>query len=133
MARPKASIDAEDVEKLAAIHCTVDEIASVLGVHKRTLERRFAAVIEAGRNRGKMSLRRKQYEMARDGNVALLIWLGKQLLDQRDKRDSFNDETYKTTNDEKTKRMFDLVERMLDDLQACRGNTSVPELPSSSP
>lgn len=87
MARPKAKIDPETVEKLAAIHCTVDEMASVLGCDRRTLQRRFALAMENGRNKGKMSLRRKQYELATGGNVPMLIWLGKQLLEQRDRRE----------------------------------------------
>lgn len=36
-------------------------------------------------------------------------------------------------NDEKIKSMFALIDQMLDDLAVCRGNTSEPELPSSSP
>ena len=34
---------------------------------------------------GKISLRRAQFEKAIGGNVAMMIWLGKQHLDQRDK------------------------------------------------
>jgi hypothetical protein len=36
--------------------------------------------------RFKISLRRQQIETAKKGNVSMLIWLGKQLLDQSDKR-----------------------------------------------
>lgn len=32
----------------------------------------------------KMSLKRKQYDVAMDGSVPLLIWLGKQYLGQKD-------------------------------------------------
>jgi AraC-like DNA-binding protein len=85
MARPKSLIDPEQVEKLAAMFCTMEEIAQVVGCSKRTLERRFVAVIEKGRARGKMSLKRKQFEVAQGGNVTMLIWLGKQHLEQRDK------------------------------------------------
>jgi hypothetical protein len=31
-----------------------------------------------------MSLKRKQYEVAMSGNVSMLIWLGKNILGQRD-------------------------------------------------
>ena len=31
-----------------------------------------------------MSLRRKQYEVAMSGNTSMLIWLGKNILGQRD-------------------------------------------------
>lgn len=87
MARPKAIIDETEVEKLAAMFCTTDEIASFFNVDKRTIERRFAAILANGRNKGKISLKRKQYLVAMDGNVQMLIWLGKQHLDQKDKKE----------------------------------------------
>ena len=68
-------------------------MAAILGCSKDTLERRFAALIRAGRNKGKMSMRRAQYNVAiKKENVQMLIWLGKQYLDQRDKSDG-KDET----------------------------------------
>jgi hypothetical protein len=36
---------------------------------------------------GKISLRRKQYSIAQEGNVTMLIWLGKNWLGQTDKLD----------------------------------------------
>lgn len=84
MARPKLNIDPEQVKRLALIQCTVEEMASVLRCDKRTLERRFAAIIKEGRESGRMSLKRKQFELAMGGNVAMLIWLGKQTLGQRE-------------------------------------------------
>lgn len=85
MARPVKEIDPKQLESLAAIHCSNEEMASVLGVHKRTLERRYAAVIAQGRNKGKMSLKRKRYDVAMQGNVPMLIWLSKQFLGETDK------------------------------------------------
>jgi len=85
MARPRKKIDPEQVEKLAAINCSYEEIAAVLGCGSRTLMRRFGAAVQAGRAKGKMSLRRKQYDVAMNGSTSMLIWLGKQLLDQKDK------------------------------------------------
>lgn len=84
MARPRKKIDQSIVEKLAAIHCTMEEIASVCECSVDTLERRFAEPIKSAKNRGKTSLRRHQWELAQKGNVTMLIWLGKQLLGQRD-------------------------------------------------
>jgi hypothetical protein len=34
---------------------------------------------------GRMSLRRKQWKAAEDGNTTMLVWLGKQYLGQSDK------------------------------------------------
>lgn len=85
MARPRKTIDIELIKKLAAIQCTWEEICSIVEISRRTIERRYAQVIEDARNNGKMSLKRKQYEVAMSGNPQMLIWLGKQHLGQRDK------------------------------------------------
>jgi hypothetical protein len=82
--RPRKKIDREQVERLAEIHCTMIEMGAVLGCSVDTLERRFADVIKEAQARGKASLRRCQYKAAVDGSPALMIWLGKQLLGQRD-------------------------------------------------
>ena len=85
--RPRLDIDPTEVEKLAMIHCTMEEIAAVVNCSVDTLERRFAEVIKRGRENGKASLRRMQYLSAQKGNVAMMIWLGKQLLGQRERAD----------------------------------------------
>lgn len=85
MARPRKQIDESQVESLAAINCSVEEIASVVKCDRRTLQRRFAAAIETGRNRGKSSLKRKMWETAMGGNVTMMIWLSKQMLGYTDK------------------------------------------------
>jgi hypothetical protein len=95
MARPLKQIDANQVYKLAAMFCTDDEIAGFFDAGETTLKRRFRKELDAGRAAGKMSIKRKQYTLAVDGgNVAMLIWLGKQYLGQRDKMDqTIRDET----------------------------------------
>ena len=86
MGRPLKQIDVEQLKKLANIHCTMKEIASFFECSVDTLENRFSDVIHQARDHGKMSLRRKQFEVAlQTGSVPMLIWLGKQHLDQRDK------------------------------------------------
>lgn len=84
MARPPLDINADDVEKLAAIACTTAEIAAFVGCSADTLERRFMDVMQRGREKGKASLRRMQWKSAEKGNVTMQIWLGKQLLKQTD-------------------------------------------------
>ena len=82
--------DLEQVEKLCRLNCTDDEIASFFGVCRKTVERErksnpeFNDVIERGKSYGKLSLRRKQVELAHDGNPTMLIWLGKVYLGQRE-------------------------------------------------
>jgi AraC-like DNA-binding protein len=82
--RPILDIDPEMVRELASIHCTMAEMAAVVGCSVDTLERRFADVIAKGKEEGRMSLRRLQWKSAQNGNIAMQIWLGKQLLGQKD-------------------------------------------------
>ena len=88
MGRKPIPIDAKAVEALASCGATTEEIAAKLDCSKDTLERRFAAHIIKGKAAGRASLRGKQFEKAMKGNgdTTMLIWLGKQLLGQRDKQ-----------------------------------------------
>lgn len=94
MARPKADVDANEVFKLAKLGCKTEEIADWFGVSTDTIQRRFAAELSKGRADVKLSLRRWQLQHAENGNASLLIWLGKQMLGQRD-NDLVNDESIK--------------------------------------
>lgn len=85
MARPPKPVDENLLRKLAAIHCNQEEMASVLNISVDTLHRRFAEQIKNARNEGKMSLRRKMWELALSGNVTILIWLSKNELGMTDK------------------------------------------------
>lgn len=84
MARPKLQLDEGLIERLAMIHCPISEIAAALNCSRDTLERNYAAIIAKGYENGKTTLRRMQFEAAKKGNTAMLIWLGKQLLGQKD-------------------------------------------------
>ena len=92
MARPAKPIDLRQVEELARIGCTDEDMAAVLGVSVDTIQRRkrssaeFRGVIEKGRASLRNSLRRLQVKKALEGNTTLLIWLGKQLLGQSDRQ-----------------------------------------------
>lgn len=92
MGRPKIEIDAKEVEKLASWGCKVKEIADWFGVTDDTIIRRFSEELAKGRANLQMSLRRKQIDVALKGNVSMLIWLGKQMLDQKDKHEMSSDE-----------------------------------------
>jgi hypothetical protein len=86
--RPKKEVDFEMVKRLAAVMCTIEEIAAVLGVSVDTLERRgerFRQALAEGQAQGRASLRRIQFETAKKGNATMQVWLGKQYLEQRDK------------------------------------------------
>jgi len=94
MARPRKQINFAQVEALATIGATDEEIATVLGISTNTVGRRkkdndlFAEALKRGRDKGKVSLRRLQWQSAQKGNVAMQIFLGKQLLGQRDHRET---------------------------------------------
>lgn len=88
MARPKADISAEQVQELASFGLTNTEIAHFFGVAESTIRARFREILTKGRSALKTKLRRKQIEVALEGNVAMLIWLGKQYLGQSDKSES---------------------------------------------
>jgi len=77
---------------MCAIHCTGEEQASILGVSYDTLNRAcqrkhemsFAEYFRQKASHGRMSLRRRQYSAAMDGNTTMLVWLGKNWLGQSD-------------------------------------------------
>lgn len=90
--RPQMVLDWEKIEKLCAIHCTGEEISNILAISYETLvlaiqkkyKLSFPEYFAQKAARGKMSLRRRQYEAAMSGDRVMLIWLGKQYLDQKD-------------------------------------------------
>jgi hypothetical protein len=89
--RPRKQIDPDQVEKLAGIQCSYEEMAAVLDCSVKTLQRNYVQAIEKGRENGRASLKRKQFEMAMKGDRTMLVWLGKQYLSQTDKRDIQHD------------------------------------------
>jgi hypothetical protein len=87
-----ASINLGDLEKLASMQCTDEEIAAWFGVSTRTIERRrksrvFADVIERGKAKGRISLRRSQLKILDQGSAVMGIFLGKNYLGQADSMD----------------------------------------------
>jgi len=74
----------DQVEELAAIGCTLQEIATVAGVSKRQQNSKaLLKAIDRGRAHGVVALRRLQWNAARAGDITAQIWLGKQRLGQR--------------------------------------------------
>src|SRR5258708_37212236 len=89
-----ASINLAELEKLAAMQCTDEEIPAWFNVSPRTIERRrkspvFAETICRGKARGRISLRRAQLKILEQGNATMGIWLGKQSLGQADQIDVY--------------------------------------------
>ncbi len=95
MARPRIKINWDEFDKLCVMQATLEEIASWFDCSVDTIERAcsrekkkgFAEYFQQKAGRGKISLRRKQFEMAQSGDRTMLVWLGKQYLKQTDKVD----------------------------------------------
>ena len=83
-------IDIKLVGNLAAIQCTLEEIAAVIGLNRTYFLERVAAnpdlraAIDNGKAQGRSSIRRQQFKLLEAGNATMGIWLGKQYLGQRD-------------------------------------------------
>lgn len=96
--RPRVNINWDELNKLCALQCTLIEIAYFFNCSVDTIERRiksvkketFADYYKKHSSEGKISLRRAQYSKALEGNVPMLIWLGKQTLGQKDKNEQTN-------------------------------------------
>jgi hypothetical protein len=107
MARPQkdATLTAEQIEQLASFGCTDDEIATLAGLSESQLKASFRPLLKRGRTSLRTNLRSAQVKKAlgfyieqkgKDGNIdvyltppdnTMLIWLGKQYLNQRDKQE----------------------------------------------
>ena len=86
MARPKKyNINTEQVKKLAILGCTNKEIGDFFGCSADLIEKSYSEFLTKGRAEQKLRLRQLQWKSAEKGNVAMLIFLGKNLLGQQDK------------------------------------------------
>ena len=80
----KKVVPPDEVYKLAAFGCTIEEMSDWFGVNRDTLKYNFSEYIEKGRADVKQRLRNAQIKLALGGNAAMLIWLGKNMLGQSD-------------------------------------------------
>jgi hypothetical protein len=83
--RPIKEVDEDIIANLSQIGCTQEEIGSIVGISARTLQRRYAELIEENKNIGKASLRRTMWKRAMKGDSKLQIWLSKQYLGMKDR------------------------------------------------
>ena len=89
--RPRKEINQKLFENLCGIQCTEVEICSALECSEDTINRwckrtygtTFAETYKSKSQRGKSSLRRAQFRLAKK-NATMAIWLGKQYLGQKD-------------------------------------------------
>ena len=96
----KLEVIYEDIYELGMLHCTLDEVSIILSrryhidLPKVTFhdflerDKKAAAAFEEGKAAKCESLRRAQLKVAEGGNATMLIWMGKQLLGQKDHADT---------------------------------------------
>ena len=87
--RPKFEPDLKLVKAMYSLMPTDLEVCSQLHCNPKTLRnlkkrKDFQLAMSEGRGHGKLSLRRAQWKAAQDGNVTMMIFLGKAHLGQSD-------------------------------------------------
>jgi len=119
-AAPDPDITAQKVEALAALGMNGTDIVAYFGTSKSTISKKYAAIIEKGRERLKVSLRQAQIKAALEGSNVMLIWLGKQLLGQSDKIETKNDHVVENKerklSDDESRKLKELVESVRKDI-----------------
>jgi hypothetical protein len=93
--KQKIPISWDQVDEWLVCHCSGAEIAGMLGIHPDTLydrcleekKMRFIEYAAAKKSKGKGKLKIKQFQEALAGDRGMLIWLGKQHLEQKDNHD----------------------------------------------
>lgn len=99
--RKQITIDWKIVDSYLASGCTGTEVAAQLGIYPDTLYRRcisekkknFADYAAEKRQKGDSMLKAKQFGVAMGGNTTMLVWLGKQRLNQSEQpkgKEEFN-------------------------------------------
>lgn len=89
--RPKKEISKKQFEEMCKVQCTQNEICAILGISidkllswcLETYNDTFSSVYKKFSENGKMSLRRAQMRLAQT-NASMAIWLGKNMLGQKD-------------------------------------------------
>ena len=95
MARPIKEIDWDKLARICQYPMKNEDIAAILDLSVDTIFRAikkkykisFAEYKDQKQSNLRFTLLSKQIEVAKSGNVTMLIWLGKQYLDQKDKKE----------------------------------------------
>ena len=107
--RPEIPLDFKVIDHLLECGCTGEEVAAYLGIHSDTLFRRickekkvdhFTTYATEKRQKGDSLLREAQMKAAIiEKDKAMMIWLGKQRLGQKEKSESEQTVTLKLGKD----------------------------------
>ena len=82
----KSRVDREKVEMLSSFGCTIMEIAKFFLVDESLIRIDYKDELRRGKEQMKLRLRQLQWKYAEQGNTSLLIFLGKNYLNQTDKQ-----------------------------------------------
>jgi hypothetical protein len=83
--RDRRVVPPDEIEHLASLGCTDREICDYFKINDNTLRYNFDEYLVAGRQQLKTSLRRAQLRLALESlNPTMLIWLGKNYLQQNE-------------------------------------------------
>ncbi len=89
MARPKQyDIKPEEITKLSSYGCTNLEIADFYGCDESLIRKSYSEFLNKGRADMKIKLRKLQWKSADKGNVTMQIFLGKNILGQKDRHET---------------------------------------------
>ena len=91
--RPKSVFNERELKFLCSIHCTLDEIAGFFQMNKDILRRKIKSeyginwtqFYERNSQGSRVSLRRRQIQAAMEGDTKMLVFLGKNMLGQKEK------------------------------------------------
>lgn len=83
--RPSKKLDKEQIIKCAEKQWSIEEIAAFFRVHRTTIERKYSAEIQIGRQNGRAKLRELQWQRALQGSDTMIKHMSEHYLDQHSK------------------------------------------------
>jgi hypothetical protein len=94
--RPKKEIDWKTLDNILQFGARLIDCSDILDLSDDVIQARikekfnctFTEYRERKMSKMRMKLLQKQYDVAMKGNVSMLIWLGKQHLNQKDKHET---------------------------------------------
>lgn len=108
MPRPLLDLDENVIANYAKLGASNREIADMMGCDESTIRNRFPALLDKSRSQRKIKLREMQWKLAEKGNLGMLIWLGKNELNQSEKISQHIEADIKT-DDKKDERLKEVL------------------------
>ena len=99
-------IDPVEVEKLAMMACTAEEMADFFDVSVDTIDRNFADALKRGRSKGKMSMKRALFEKLLKGDLGAMVWWGKNFAGMSDKVEQKQEISMSAMTDEQLEQLI---------------------------